>query len=204
MLVGWSGARLVSRSVGLCGCGSRLAPWPGCEAPSSGSCAASGTLRWMCQHIHFGASACTDVGGRVTDGAGSSVAVEWSDHARTVTLQPLPGWCGCVYKPGWLWPLRMAKRVSERATRGGERQSTEDIAFAHRAWISPCNRCEQGGLGFLALAGPEVRRLGDSAPRWPAGLPAQWPVAEAPDAGLRHVARSNHRTRPGGAFVWLV
>ena len=26
----------------------------------------------------------------------------------------------CVNKPGWLWPLRMAKRVSERATRGGE------------------------------------------------------------------------------------
>ena len=49
-----------------------------------------------------------------------------------------------------------------------------DIAFAHRAWNSPCNRCEQDGLGFLALAGPEVRRLGDSAPRWPAGLPAQW------------------------------
>ena len=73
---------------------------------------------------------CTDVGGRVTDGAGSSVAVEWSDRARTVTLRPLPGWCGCVYKPGWLWPLRMAKRVSKRATRGGERQSTE--APGHR------------------------------------------------------------------------
>ena len=73
---------------------------------------------------------CTDVGGRVTDGAGSSVAVEWSDRARTVTLQPLPGWCGCVCKPGWLWPLRMAKRVSKRATRGGERQSTE--APGHR------------------------------------------------------------------------
>ena len=73
---------------------------------------------------------CTDVGGRVTDGAGSSVAVEWSDRARTVALQPLPGWCGCVYKPGWLWPLRMAKRVSKRATRGGERQSTE--APGHR------------------------------------------------------------------------
>ena len=68
---------------------------------------------------------CTDVGGRVTDGAGSSVAAEWSDRARAVTLRPLPGWCGCVYKPGWLWPLRMAKRVSKRATRGGERQSTE-------------------------------------------------------------------------------
>ena len=73
---------------------------------------------------------CGDVGGRVTDGAGSSVAAEWSDRARTVTLQPPPGWCGCVYKPGWLWPLRMAKRLSKRATRGGERQSTE--APGHR------------------------------------------------------------------------
>ena len=73
---------------------------------------------------------CTDFGGRVTDGAGSSVAVEWSDRARTVALQPLSGWCECVYKLGWLWPLRMAKRASKRATRGGERQSTE--APGHR------------------------------------------------------------------------
>ena len=73
---------------------------------------------------------CTDVGGRVTDGAGSSVAAEWLDRARTVTLRPLPGWCGCVHKPGWLWPLHMARRVSKRATRGGERQSTE--APGHR------------------------------------------------------------------------
>ena len=76
---------------------------------------------------------CTDVGGRVTDGAGSSVAAEWSDRARTVALQPLSGWCGCVYKPGWLWPLRMAKRVSKRATRGGERQSTEAPGHCIRA-----------------------------------------------------------------------
>ena len=68
---------------------------------------------------------CTDVGGRFADGAGSSVAAEWSGRARTVTLQPLPGWCSCVYKPGWL-----AKRASKRATRGGERQSTE--APGHR------------------------------------------------------------------------
>ena len=79
---------------------------------------------------------CTDVGGRVTDGAASSVAGEWSDRARTVTLQPLSGWCECVYKPGWLWPLRMmAKRVSKRATRtrGGERQSTEAPGHCSRA-----------------------------------------------------------------------
>ena len=35
---------------------------------------------------------CNDVGGRVTDGAGSSVAAKWTDRERTVTLQPLPGW----------------------------------------------------------------------------------------------------------------
>ena len=73
----------------------------------------------------------TDVGGRVTDGAGSPVAAEWTDRARTVTLRSLTGWCSCVYKPGWLWPLRMAKRASKRATRGGERQSTEAPA-GHR------------------------------------------------------------------------
>ena len=73
---------------------------------------------------------CTDVEGRVTDGAGSSIAVEWSDRARTEALQPLPDWCGCVYKPGWLWSLRMAKHLSKKAMRGGERQSTE--APGHR------------------------------------------------------------------------
>ena len=78
---------------------------------------------------------CTDVGGRATDGAGSSVAGEWSDRAMTVTIQPLSGWCECVYKPGWLWPRRMAKRVSKskRATRGGEWQSTEAPGHCIRA-----------------------------------------------------------------------
>ena len=87
------------------------------------------------------------------------MAVEWSDRARTVALRPLPGWCDCVYKPGWLWPLRMGKRLSKRATRGGERQSTghRDIAFAHRARNDPCDRYGQGGLVFLAFVGPAVR-----------------------------------------------
>ena len=119
---------------------------------------------------------CTDIGGRVTDGAGSSVAVEWTDRARTVALRPLPGWLGCVYKPGWLWPLQMAKRVSKRATRGGERQSTE--APGHRIRATFPERSVRSvwtrRACFLVLAGPAVRRLGDSAPRWPAGSPAQW------------------------------
>ena len=51
-----------------------------------------------------------------------------------------------------------------------------DIAFAHRTRNDPCDRCGQSGLAFLVpeLAGPSVRRLGYSAPRWPAGSPAQW------------------------------
>ena len=116
---------------------------------------------------------------RATDGAGSSVAAEWSDRARMVALQPPSGWCGCVYKPGWLWPLRMAKRVSTRATRGGERQSTEAPGNCIRAprpeWPmrSVCTRRVWRAC-FLALVGPAVRLLGDSAPRWPAGSPAQW------------------------------
>ena len=32
--------------------------------------------------------------------------------------------CGFVYQPGWLWPLQIAKRVSEWATRGGESWNT--------------------------------------------------------------------------------
>ena len=46
--------------------------------------------------------------------------------------------------------------------------------MAHRARNDLCDQCGQGGHIFLALAGPAVRRLGDSAPRWPAGSPAQW------------------------------
>ena len=128
------------------------------------------------RHVHEFHHAGTDVGGRVTDGADSSVAAKWSDRAKTVTFRPLPGWCGCVYKPGWLWPLRMAKRVSKRATRGGERQSTEPPG--HRIRAPRPERSVRSvwtrRLVFLALAGPAVRRLGDSAPRWPAGSPAQW------------------------------
>ena len=50
----------------------------------------------------------------------------------------------------------------------------QEIAFAHRARNDPCDQFGQGGLVFLALVGPAVRLLGDLAPRWPAGSPAQW------------------------------
>ena len=83
----------------------------------------------------------------------------------------------------------------------GRARRHRDIAFADRARNSPCNRRGQGGLGFLALAGRAVRRLGDSAPRWPAGSPAQWQrLAEAPDVDLHRTARSLHQAKGRG---WL-
>ena len=120
---------------------------------------------------------CNDVGWRVTDSAGSSVAAEWSDRARTMALQPLLGWCGCVYKPGWLWPLRMAERLSKRATREGERKSTEALGHHIRAprperFMRSMSVWTRRACFPGACAGPAVRRLGDSAPRWPAGSPA--------------------------------
>ena len=114
--------------------------------------------------------------GGVTDGAGSSIAAEWSDRARAVALQPLSGWCGCVYKPGWLWPLQMAKRVSKRATRGGERQSTE--APGHCIHAPRPERSVRSvwtrRACFPGACGPGGSSSRDSAPRWPAGSPAQW------------------------------
>ena len=61
-----------------------------------------------------------DVGGRVTDGVDSPVAVGGRIAQGQWLFNRGRAGFACVNKPGWLWPLRMAKRVSERATRGGE------------------------------------------------------------------------------------
>ena len=138
---------------------------------------------------------CTDVGGRVTDGSGSSVAAEWPDRARTVTLQPLSGWCGCVYKPGWLWPLRMDKRVSKRAPRGGESRARRyrNIAFALRARNGLCDQC--GHKASLFSWRLRARRFVGSVAQRVRRLTG--PVAEAPDVDLRRTARSRHQAKPG-------
>ena len=87
----------------------------------------------------------------------------------------------------------MKERQEE--AKGGARKH-RGIALAHRAQNSPCDRRERGGLVFLALAaGSVARRLGDSAPGRPPGSPES--VAEAPDAGVRLTARSDHQTQPG-------
>ena len=77
---------------------------------------------------------------------------------------------------GWLLPLQMGKRVSERATRGGEGRSA--AVSGHRIHAvrlgkpsEPVRTRRLRSLGALACSA--ARRLGESAPRWPAGPVSQ-------------------------------
>ena len=80
---------------------------------------------------------------------GSSIV---SDTVMTTTMMGLwlfncfQSGCGCVDKPGWLWPLRMAKHVSARATRGGEGRNTgRNIAFVWGTWNGPQVGVDEAG-----------------------------------------------------------
>ena len=70
------------------------------------------------------------------------------------------------------WHMRGGMRVPYHARAPQQREQRS--RFGH--W--PCDQCGQGGLVFLALAGPAVRRLGYSARSWPAGRRLTGPVAE--------------------------
>ena len=90
------------------------------------------------------------------------VRVQWVRRTRTRSRVR-------VYRP-----RRTRTRQLKEEAKGGARRWCRDTAFTWCAWESPRSQCGQGELVFLALAGRAVRRLGDSAPRWPAGSPAQW------------------------------
>ena len=62
----------------------------------------------------------------VTEGAGSSAAAEQPGPEKAVALRSQSDGSARAYEIGWLWPLRMTKRVSGRATRGGERRNTAE------------------------------------------------------------------------------
>ena len=136
---------------------------------------------------------CTDIGGRVTDGAVSSVAVEWSDRARTVApwlfKRHRAGAVACTSLGGFGHCECPGVRVRERREEAkGRARRHGDIAFAHRARNDPCDQCGQGGLVFLALAGPAVRWLGDSAPRSEVARRLTGPVASGRGPGCGFVS----------------
>ena len=107
--------------------------------------------------------ACSDVGGRVTDGADSPAAAGSSDCAKATALQLLPGWRRLRLQT---W-MALATANGQALWVGGRREEAKggtrrcrDTAFAGRAWNGPCARCGRGGIRF-----PGARTLGGSSAR---------------------------------------
>ena len=149
--------------------------------------------------------ACGDVGGRVTDGACPSLAVEWPDPERAVAIRSQSDGCACVHETGWLWPLRIAKRMHEWATSEAERRNT--VAYEHAISLGAFRTVlgvgvdEAGSISWRLC----TRRLVDLAARRLVGPSARTgPVAEAPEVDLRSSAALRHQAElvvwcPGGA-----
>ena len=125
---------------------------------------------------HCTMMACGDVRGRVTDGAGSSVAAEWPDPSQAAALEPTKlGSCRHCK-----WPS--ARR--EWATRGDERRNT--AAHGHGISLGAIRMAlvlgvdEAGSVFWRSrarrLVGSAARRLdGPSAHR-----PSEWQNGRGP------------------------
>ena len=127
---------------------------------------------------------CTDVGGRVTGGAGSSVAAEWPDRARTVALQPLPGWCGCVYKPGWLWLLRNGQAFEEESDERRRKAEHGGTGTSHSRTAPGTIRAISVGKAGLFSWRLRAQRFVGSVTRRQGGPPAHRPSGGGPGCGL--------------------
>ena len=166
------------------------AGWPTCTSGAARACVARIDRRVT--YRRSGVSphhtmACGDVGGRETDEACSSVAVGWSRIARRRWLffNRLQAGCGCVGNPGWLWPLRMAKRVSGWAARGGERQNT--AVLGHRIHgtrlVVGSGANDVGSFSWRSrarrLGGSVTRRRGGPSGHRPSGRDPETPELES-------------------------
>ena len=110
----------------------------------------------------------------------------------------------CALTTTWwllLLPLQMGKkRVSERATRGGEGRNT--AVSGHRIPVvclgkpsEPVQTRRLRSLGARVLGGSSAWCVGAEVARRPPAHPG--PVAEAPDVDLRRTARSLRQAKPG-------
>ena len=123
--------------------------------------------------------------GRVADGACSSLAVEWPDPERAVTIRSQSDGCACVHETGWLWPLRMAKHMHEWATSGGaERRNT--AAYEHAISLGAFRTVlgvgvdEAGSISWRSC----TRRLVNLAAQRLVGPSAHRPSGRGPGSGF--------------------
>ncbi len=145
--------------------------------------------------------ACGDVGGRVTDCAGSSVAVEWSDPegddgapipARRLRLN-LRNWVAVATANG--------QACAEWATRGDERRNT--AAHGHAISLGAFRTALGVGVGEAGSVvswRSRARALGGSSTWRRGGLSGRQltgPVAEVPEVNLRSSAASRHQAELG-------
>ena len=141
---------------------------------------------------------CTDVGGRVTDCAGSSVAVEWSDPegddgapipARRLRLN-LRNWVAVATANG--------QACAEWATRGDERRNT--AAYGHAISLGAFRTVlgvgvdEAGSISWRS----RTRRLVNLAARRLVGPSAHRPSGRGPGSGFALERRIAPPSRAGG------
>ena len=142
--------------------------------------------------------ACGDVGGRVTDCAGSSVAVEWSDPeggdgapipARRLRLN-LRNWVAVATANG--------QACAEWATRGDERRNT--AAYGHAISLGAFRTVlgvgvdEAGSISWRS----RTRRLVNLAARRLVGPSAHRPSGRGPGSGFALERRIAPPSRAGG------
>ena len=179
------------------------AGWPRWIPDAARACAARVDRRSMPGDWRTGASprqtmAGGDVGGRVTDGVDSPVAVGGRIAQGQWLFNRGRAGFACVNKPGWLWPLRMAKRVSERATRGGEHGG---IGTPHARGASGeilgVGSEEASSISFYLRA----RWLVSSLTRRRGGPPALRPSGRGPGYGGASEREIGPPNPVGGGFV---
>ena len=142
--------------------------------------------------------ACGDVGGRATDCAGSSVAVEWSDPAGDDGA-PIPARRLRLNLRNWVAvaTARMAKRVQSGRREEMKGGTQRRMAMPFR-WVR--FELSLGSVWTRRARFPGARALGGSSTWRRGGLSGRQltgPVAEAPEVDLRSSAASRHQAELG-------
>ena len=190
-------ASLVARFDGVFG-----ADWPAWAPGAACACLARVERRvtgeQVCLRTTRWHAATSEGESRMAGGACSSLAVEWPDPERAVAIRSQSDGCACVHETGWLWPLRIAKRMHEWATSGAERRNT--AAYGHAISLGAFRTVlgvgvdEAGSISWRSC----TRRLVDLAARRLVGPSAHRPSGRGPGSGFALERRIAPPSRAGG------